>query len=83
MNAITMRGKRTLIYRAGAVGFWFFLIKGLLWLAAPLVLCGSSKRRQSTRNWLTFTLTCKNRMPRIDLSAKCDDVICFTAFSGR
>ena len=23
--------------RAGIVGFWFFFIKGLLWLAAPLV----------------------------------------------
>ena len=23
--------------RAGKIGFWFFLVKGLLWLAAPLV----------------------------------------------
>lgn len=23
--------------RAGILGFWFFLIKGLLWLAAPFV----------------------------------------------
>lgn len=23
--------------RAGMAGFWFFFIKGLLWLAAPLV----------------------------------------------
>ncbi len=23
--------------RLGIVGFWFFLIKGLLWLAAPVV----------------------------------------------
>lgn len=23
--------------RAGVAGFWFFFIKGLLWLAAPLV----------------------------------------------
>ncbi len=23
--------------RAGIAGFWFFFIKGLLWLAAPLV----------------------------------------------
>ena len=23
--------------RAGVAGFWFFLIKGLLWLAAPVV----------------------------------------------
>lgn len=23
--------------RAGAAAFWFFMIKGLLWLAAPLV----------------------------------------------
>ena len=24
--------------RLGIVGFWFFLIKGLLWLAAPAVI---------------------------------------------
>lgn len=24
--------------RIGVVGFWFFFIKGLLWLAAPLVV---------------------------------------------
>ena len=23
--------------RAGAAGFWFFFVKGLLWLAAPFV----------------------------------------------
>mgnify|MGYP000202227046 CR=1 FL=1 len=23
--------------RAGIAGFWFFLVKGLLWLAAPFV----------------------------------------------
>ena len=23
--------------RAGAISFWFFLIKGLLWLSAPLL----------------------------------------------
>ena len=23
--------------RAGIFGFWFFLIKGILWMAAPLV----------------------------------------------
>lgn len=28
---------RKWLRRAGAFGFWFFLIKGLLWLAAPLV----------------------------------------------
>ena len=25
------------IKRAGVLGFWFFFVKGLLWLAAPLV----------------------------------------------
>lgn len=25
------------VKRAGVAGFWFFMIKGLLWLAAPLV----------------------------------------------
>jgi hypothetical protein len=34
-NAPTDR--TTWLKRAGAVGFWFFFIKGLLWLAAPLV----------------------------------------------
>lgn len=24
--------------RAGIAGFWFFLVKGLLWLAAPVVI---------------------------------------------
>ena len=24
--------------RAGLVGFWFFLVKGLLWIAAPLAI---------------------------------------------
>ena len=28
---------RKWLKRAGIVGFWFFLIKGILWLAAPLV----------------------------------------------
>ncbi len=28
---------RKWLKRAGKIGFWFFLIKGLLWLAAPLV----------------------------------------------
>ena len=34
-NAPTVRSKW--LKRAGIVGFWFFFIKGLLWLAAPLV----------------------------------------------
>ncbi|MEN7342502.1 MAG: hypothetical protein AAAFM81_06135 [Pseudomonadota bacterium] len=25
------------IRRAGKIGFWFFMIKGILWMAAPLV----------------------------------------------
>jgi len=29
--------KRRWLKRAGAIGFWFFMIKGLLWLAAPFV----------------------------------------------
>lgn len=28
---------RKWLKRAGMAGFWFFFIKGLLWLAAPLV----------------------------------------------
>ncbi len=41
MNAINMTAttidSRKWLKRAGVVGFWFFFIKGLLWLAAPLV----------------------------------------------
>ena len=41
MTAITVNrtpGNRSKwLKRAGIAGFWFFLIKGLLWLAAPLV----------------------------------------------
>jgi hypothetical protein len=40
MNATKKHDKRALICRAGIAGFWFFLIKGLLWLAAPLVFIG-------------------------------------------
>lgn len=29
--------KRQWLKRAGIFGFWFFFVKGLLWLAAPLV----------------------------------------------
>lgn len=29
--------RRKWLRRAGMAGFWFFLIKGLLWLAAPFV----------------------------------------------
>lgn len=29
--------RRKWLKRAGMAGFWFFLIKGLLWLAAPFV----------------------------------------------
>ena len=28
---------RKWLKRAGAAGFWFFFVKGLMWLAAPLV----------------------------------------------
>ena len=35
-NVPTPRSKW--LKRAGMAGFWFFFIKGLLWLAAPLVL---------------------------------------------
>lgn len=28
---------RKWLKRAGAIGFWFFFVKGTLWLAAPLV----------------------------------------------
>ena len=34
-NASSVRSKW--LKRAGVAGFWFFFIKGLLWLAAPLV----------------------------------------------
>ena len=41
MNAIatfpTTNDSRKWLKRAGQVGFWFFFIKGTLWLAAPLV----------------------------------------------
>jgi hypothetical protein len=26
------------LQRAGKIGFWFFLVKGLMWLAAPWVI---------------------------------------------
>ena len=26
-----------MLYRFGVVGFWFFLIKGMLWMVAPFV----------------------------------------------
>jgi len=32
-----MSENQSWLKRVGIVGFWFFLIKGLLWLAAPLV----------------------------------------------
>ena len=38
MTTSTMKTKPNLLYRFGLAGFLFFLIKGLLWLAVPLVL---------------------------------------------
>ncbi len=32
----TTNDKSKWLKRAGVVGFWFFFIKGLLWLAAPV-----------------------------------------------
>ncbi len=29
--------QRKWLKRAGALGFWFFFVKGILWMAAPLV----------------------------------------------
>lgn len=29
--------RRKWLRRAGVLSFWFFLVKGILWLAAPLV----------------------------------------------
>lgn len=29
-------GKRSLARRVARLGFWFFLLKGLVWLVAPL-----------------------------------------------
>ncbi|MEL6950189.1 MAG: hypothetical protein AAGM16_08750 [Pseudomonadota bacterium] len=40
MTAATMADGRPLpawLKRFGAIGFWFFFIKGLLWMAAPVV----------------------------------------------
>ena len=39
MNAITLASpdSRKWLARAGKIGFWFFFIKGTLWVAAPLV----------------------------------------------
>lgn len=37
MNAIVTPRQSTLLRRIGAAGFVFFLVKGLLWLAAPFV----------------------------------------------
>ena len=41
MNAIATfpaeSGSRKWLKRVGKIGFWFFFIKGMLWLAAPLV----------------------------------------------
>ena len=37
MNGVSIEGRRSLFYRLGVAGFWFFLVKGLLWLAAPFV----------------------------------------------
>ncbi len=31
------RGNPAWLRRIAAMGFWFFLIKGILWLAAPVV----------------------------------------------
>jgi len=31
-------GGRTLMHRLLQTGFWFFLLKGLLWLAVPALL---------------------------------------------
>ncbi len=37
MTTATIRNAPGLIRRAGYAGFAFFLIKGLLWLAAPFI----------------------------------------------
>jgi hypothetical protein len=34
---------RLFVARAGAVGFLFFLVKGLLWLAVPVLLSALSR----------------------------------------
>ncbi len=36
-KTVPVTGGRTLLKRFGYAGFLFFLIKGLLWLAAPAV----------------------------------------------
>ena len=35
-TAATKSEKSKLLKRVGVVGFWFFFIKGLAWLAAPV-----------------------------------------------
>lgn len=37
MNAYVFNGRSDFFRRIGVAGFAFFLIKGLLWLAAPFV----------------------------------------------
>ena len=37
MTTSVVKSKPGLLYRFGLAGFLFFLIKGLLWIAAPLV----------------------------------------------
>jgi hypothetical protein len=41
MTAITadtvLDARRKWLKRAGIAGFWFFLVKGMLWLVAPFV----------------------------------------------
>ncbi|MEL6447150.1 MAG: hypothetical protein AAFQ62_04305 [Pseudomonadota bacterium] len=40
MSAATLAAGRALpawLKRFGAISFWFFFIKGLLWIAAPVV----------------------------------------------
>jgi hypothetical protein len=37
MNTASVNGPRTLLRRMGTAAFFFFLAKGLMWLAAPFL----------------------------------------------
>jgi hypothetical protein len=37
MNTASVSGPRTFLRRMGTAAFLFFLVKGLLWLAAPFL----------------------------------------------
>lgn len=36
-STVETKNGPSMLYRLGVVGFWFFLIKGMLWVIAPFV----------------------------------------------